>query len=89
MDIAVINGKNVDSIEKLHNKLKLQLDFPDYYGMNLDSLWDELTSSGEDIKIVIQNSDAIIDSIGNYGVMFIQTIKEASEENDKIRVEVK
>lgn len=88
MKIAVINGDSINSIEKIHNKLKYQLDFPDYYGMNLDSLWDELTSTSEDIKIIIKNSDNLVESLGNYGIMFLQTIKEATEENEKIHVEI-
>ena len=88
MKIAVINGDNINSIERIHNKLKYQLDFSDYYGMNLDSLWDELTSTSEEIKIIIKNADKLIDSLGNYGVMFRHTIREASEENDKIHVEI-
>ena len=88
MKIAVINGDSVNSIEQIHNKLKYQLDFPEYYGMNLESLWDELTSTSEDIKIIIKNSDNLVESLGNYGIMFLQTIKEATEENEKIHVEI-
>ncbi|WP_224988025.1 barstar family protein, partial [Bacillus amyloliquefaciens] len=40
---VIIDGKDVTSTEALHRILKDQLDFPDYYGENLNALWDCLT----------------------------------------------
>ncbi|MGW7734108.1 barstar family protein, partial [Bacillus velezensis] len=43
MEIVIIDEKDVTSTEALHRILKDQLDFPDYYGENLNALWDCLT----------------------------------------------
>lgn len=40
METVIIEGKEFYSIDEIHEYLKIQLDFPDYYGMNLDALWD-------------------------------------------------
>ena len=40
---VVLNGKEMKTRDELHNTLKLKLDLPDYYGNNLDALWDCLT----------------------------------------------
>lgn len=38
--IKILEGKNIRSKEELHEALKKLLEFPDYYGKNLDALWD-------------------------------------------------
>ena len=39
MDI-VIKGSLIKNINDFHKIIKRQLNFPDYYGENLDALWD-------------------------------------------------
>ena len=39
----VIEGSEIESREQFHELLKERLDFPEYYGKNLDALWDVLT----------------------------------------------
>lgn len=43
MEEIIIDGKKHKTIEDIHLFLKKELEFPDYYGMNLDALWDCLT----------------------------------------------
>nr|1X1W_D Chain D, Barstar [Bacillus amyloliquefaciens]1X1W_E Chain E, Barstar [Bacillus amyloliquefaciens]1X1W_F Chain F, Barstar [Bacillus amyloliquefaciens] len=43
MKKAVINGEQIRSISDLHQTLKKELALPEYYGENLDALWDALT----------------------------------------------
>ena len=45
---VVIQGSKLTYKKKLHQILKQKLKFPDYYGENLDALWDCLTT---DIKL--------------------------------------
>lgn len=39
----ILEGSKLKSINDFHNELKIILDLPDYYGCNLDALWDCLT----------------------------------------------
>lgn len=43
MKEIIIDGRKIQNKEVLHDVLKDKLDFPDYYGRNLDALWDCLT----------------------------------------------
>lgn len=43
MKKIVLDGAQFTSKEKLHVILKSELQLPDYYGNNLDALWDCLT----------------------------------------------
>ena len=40
MKTALINGRRIHTKEDLHQTLKVQLDLPEYYGANLDALYD-------------------------------------------------
>lgn len=37
----------IDSVQELHLKLKTELGFPDFYGMNWDAFWDAITGLSE------------------------------------------
>jgi ribonuclease inhibitor len=43
MNRVVLRGSEIDSIEALHDLLRRELHLPEYYGGNLDALWDCLT----------------------------------------------
>lgn len=49
-----IDLKNLSSIEEVHEQLKAALDFPSYYGKNLDALYDCLTDISEDTCVGIR-----------------------------------
>lgn len=44
MNKLVIDGKKFENEKMLHNFFKKELDLPDYYGMNLNALWDCITA---------------------------------------------
>jgi len=43
MQTVILDFSTCRSLDDIHQMLKTRLDFPDYYGMNLDALWDCLT----------------------------------------------
>ena len=43
MKQVTLKGEKIRSVSDLHKELKEQLELPDYYGENLDALWDCLT----------------------------------------------
>ncbi|WP_458464258.1 barstar family protein [Paenibacillus sp.] len=43
MNIVILDGEEFASVAELHQQLKDKLDLPDFYGGNLDALWDCLT----------------------------------------------
>ena len=46
-------------MEEGHNYLKEVLNFPDYYGKNLDALYDCLTEIGVETEIKLINKDLV------------------------------
>ena len=65
-ELYTVDFKDVRRYEEIHEALKDGLAFPDYYGGNLDALWDCLTD-------FIDNNDVII--LKNY-----QFVEKAGEE---------
>ncbi len=42
-EIIKIDLSEINSAIELHSILKIQLDFPSFYGMNWDAFWDSIT----------------------------------------------
>ena len=69
-----------------HAYLKQMLSLPDYYGKNLDALYDVLTERGEEMELVVYHWLELKSQLGDYGVSLLETLREASEENPKLEV---
>jgi ribonuclease inhibitor len=69
-----------------HDYLKEKLFFPEYYGKNLDALYDLLTSAGEAMTIVLSNGKFVENNLGGYGSALLATIREAAEDNPNIEL---
>jgi ribonuclease inhibitor len=53
-----INGKEIGTEDDFHRQIAYLLDFGQYYGHNLNALWDRLTVDiGRPVKLVWHNSD--------------------------------
>lgn len=81
--IIVLDGKKMLSKESLHIELKAKLELPEYYGENLDALWDCLTSWVDlPIDIEWRDFDLVEKSLGKYANEVFQLFENA----DGIRV---
>lgn len=69
MSQIFIDGLLVNSQKALHSQLAGALNFPSYYGKNLDALWDCLSDyaislRGQSMEVVVKNSDHVRDIVG-------------------------
>lgn len=67
-----------------HVYLAEQFDFPEYYGKNLDALYDCLGELGR-TEIILLNFAGSLGK-GGYGEMIIRTVFFAAETNPRIRI---
>lgn len=83
MDI-ILDGREFRDRKTGHEYIKEKFSLADYYGMNLDALWDSLSQTAEEFRIVIVNQDELIKSLGDYGLEIIKIFEELDEEADNI-----
>lgn len=65
-----IDLSKICSAKVIHNILAQTLDFPDWYGHNLDALYDCLTELPEPIHLVLKNWDAAADFAPGFESVF-------------------
>ncbi len=68
--------------ESAHEYIAKTLEFPDYYGKNLDALFDCLTDMGE-CSIVFTNLDAL-EMLGDYSGALLAVFEEAEQVNEDL-----
>lgn len=62
-----LNGKRMITKEVTHSYLKRKFSLPDYYGRNLDALWDLLSTHLKDTEIQLVHEEALRKNLGSYG----------------------
>ena len=82
----VLNCKNLTQRRQAHQYLARMLDFPDYYGKNLDALFDCLTELGD--CAIILDGGADLARNGGYGAKVLKVLEEASLANPRLRLEI-
>lgn len=84
MDVITLNGKKMTSVGSTHQYLKHKMKFPDYYGGNLDALWDVLTTISQPSHIRLINYDELKGQLGLYADELLNVFTDAAKENHKI-----
>lgn len=85
MKIILLDGRRMKSKETAHLYIKRKLELPQYYGKNLDALWDILSTNSEPMNIILFNQEYLQRNLGGYGDGIMNVFKEASDSNDKIK----
>jgi len=84
----IIDGRNFDSRESLHEFISGELRFPDWYGNNLDALYDCLSDVFEETEIEIINREEFHSTFGKYARAFERVIQDVCSENENIKFTV-
>lgn len=77
----VIDGSKFNDKEQFHSYIKELMDLPNYYGGNLDALWDCLTG-WVDLPMHVKWIDFATSkiSLGDYADSVLETFTDAEEE---------
>ena len=84
-----LDGARMLEREEMHSYLKRKLDLPEYYGNNLDALWDCLSTDSLPRKVIICNTGMLLDNMGPYGEKLIKVFVDVAKQNGCIEVEIK
>ena len=76
MKVLIIDAANFTTKAAAHENIAKILDFPAYYGKNLDALADLLSELPRDVSVVMLNSDAARKLIGGYAEGITETFAD-------------
>lgn len=77
--MIILDGRNMLSRADAHDMLARALSFPEYYGKNLDALWDLATTT--QAELTLTHAAAMQAALGTYGTKLLSTLHEASIAN--------
>lgn len=84
---VLLDGNTILNREMLHDTLSAALCLPEWYGRNLDALYDCLTDVQEETVLVLRDRAALEEHLGGYGRRFVRLLEEVSLENPNVRLE--
>ena len=79
-----LDGRRMTSRKEAHAYLKEVLALPEYYGNNLDALYDVLTERAEPTCITLEHFDRAREFLGRYAELIATTISQAALHNPSI-----
>ncbi|MCR5295645.1 MAG: barstar family protein [Lachnospiraceae bacterium] len=83
----IVDFTDVAGRDDLHARLRDTLPLPEWYGNNLDALYDVLTEESEMIRILFLHFEDAEAALGGYANAFRHMIMDVMAENPKITAE--
>lgn len=85
-----IDGTQIDNASQMHDFLKEALGLPDYYGANLDALWDGLTGWVETpLTIQWEHFQESENKLGEYSQRLLELFQDAEKEVESLYLLIK
>ena len=79
---VILDALRLQHKEEAHKYLREALNFPDYYGENLDALHDCLTEL-DDVSVEFVNADKVS---GGYFAKVMAVFRDSAEDNQGLKV---
>lgn len=87
MKKVILDGAMMGEKTAAHEHIAVAMDFPGWYGKNLDALWDMLSACG-DTEVELMNAPALLNALGDYACRLLGCFYEAAEENERLKFRV-
>ena len=84
--VIYLDGTEMRSRKDAHDHLKQQLALPDYYGRNLDALYDCLTERSEPTELVLVNYELCREALGKYAEALLSTLYHAALHSPALKI---
>ncbi len=89
MPRAVLSAETVKTIDDVYDVLAAALPFPDWFGRNLDALWDTLTADVPGpFEIVVEETEALAKALGPYWLPLLTVLRDLAAERDDAHVHI-
>lgn len=78
--------RRIATVRALHIYLQFMLDLPEYYGRNLDALYDCLRDIDEETELCVLEGGEASEEMAAYAPKLWRVFEDAQQENEKLRV---
>jgi len=82
-----LDGREMTGRAAAHDHLAAQLNFPAWYGRNLDALYDLLCELPASL-LVLEHSETLLAALGDYGTALLNTLKDAAANNPRLELKI-
>lgn len=80
-----LDGRKMTDHAATHAHIKAQLNFPDWYGRNLDALHDLLTERGTETVIRLHHRSEMEQQLGPYAGVLMEVLRTAAKKNPNLK----
>lgn len=89
MKTIVLNFEGVDSMWDLHEQLKKAFSLPDYYGRNMDALWDCLHCGFDSpTLLVLKNLDKLPKAMKESTERMLEVFRDLEQEDAEVTLKI-
>lgn len=89
MNYIILDFDGIKSLWTLHEYFKEVFNLPDYYGHNMDALWDCLDCSFEfPTTIVLKNIEKIPSEMNEATEIMLELFEDLQRDNEKVTVQI-
>ena len=86
-DNVVVNLSGIQSRREFHKRIREAIEVPEYYGNNLDSLYDVLSEAPSGRIILVKGTAEVDEKMSSYISKFRKLCQDACEENEGLTVD--
>ena len=86
MKTVILDGKQMKTVADAHLYIAEKMDFPSYYGKNLDALEDCLGEFGASCTVIIINASDIYLSLDGYAHRLLEVFRDVSAQNNAFKL---
>lgn len=80
MNVYLLDGKDMTSREVAYHVIQEQMKLPEFFGHNLDALYDCLSELPKETAIVIVNETRLRFNLEEYGEKILKCFRDAADE---------
>ncbi len=80
----VLDGLELRSLEEVHDRFAQALALPEWYGRNLDALFDCLTELKAPVMVRLLHQEALEDRLDRRGRALVRLLRRAAAENPQV-----
>lgn len=88
MKIVLLDGEKIKTKADVHKAFSETLDFPEYYGNNLDALHDMLTEGTDEIGVIAVNTEMLSENLGKWWKSLIRLLRDVANDRESFHVSV-